>query len=73
MQVHLGHGVPPPLLSVVPGGIYGTPKHQKPLFSAVYIASLFNAFLCTIQQNLIIYTDNAAHIKQLTSYNYALS
>ena len=62
MQVHLGHGVPPPMLSVEPGGIYGTPKHQKPLFSAVYIV---NAFSCTIQQNFII---NAAHMKQLTSY-----
>ena len=68
MQVHLGCGVPPPMLSVEPGGIYGAPKHQKPLFSAVYIASLFNAFSCTIQQNFMIYTDNAVHIKHLTSY-----
>ena len=68
MQVHLGHGVPPPMLSVEPGGIYGTPKHQKTLFSAVHIASLFNAFSCTIQQNFITYTDNVAHIKQPASY-----
>ena len=68
MQVHLGHGVPPPMLSVEPGGIYGTPKHQKPLFSAVYIASLFNAFSCTIQQNFMFCTNKAAHMKEPTSY-----
>ena len=67
MQVHLGHGVPPPLLRVEPRGIYGTPKYQKPLFSAVYI-SLFNVLSCTIRQKFMIYTDSAAHIKQLTSY-----
>ena len=50
--------VPPPMLSVESGGIYGTLKTT--ILSSLHSIPIHS---CTIQQNFIIYTDNAAHIK----------
>ena len=56
IQVHLGHSVSPPMLSVELGGIFGTPK--QPLFLAVYIASLHFQVL---YNKTLLYTQTMQH------------